>query len=109
VSKFQNILDAAKRRELEPEAEPTSPPPPVAAAPTGPPPPSPAPPVPTAPGRKPGRPRGKRSHPGYVQVTAYIPSDLHHNIKLALLQDRKGQEFSVLVEGLLETWLRSRR
>ncbi len=109
MSKFKSILDVAKGREPEREAEPTPAPPSIASALTGPPPPSPAPPVPASPGRKPGRPPGKRSDPGYVQVTAYIPSDLHHNIKLALLQDRKGQEFSELVEELLETWLRSRR
>jgi hypothetical protein len=104
-NKFKDIIDVAKGRE----AESTVALPAVAAAPTGPPLPSPAPSVPASPGRKPGRPPGKRSDPGYVQVTAYIPSDLHHNIKLALLQDRKGQEFSELVEGLLETWLRLRR
>jgi hypothetical protein len=103
-NKFKDILDVAKGRE----AEPTSAPPAVASAPTGPPPPSPAPSVPASPEKKPGRPPGKRSNPDYVQVTAYIPSDLHHNIKLALLQDRKGQEFSELVEELLETWLRLR-
>jgi hypothetical protein len=109
MSKFQNILDAAKGREPEREVEPTPALPSVAAAPTVLPLLSPAPPVPASPERKPGRPPGKRSNPGYVQVTAYIQSDLHHNIKLALLQDRKGQEFSELVEELLETWLRSRR
>jgi hypothetical protein len=57
--------------------------------------------------RKAGRPPGKRSDPGYVQVTAYIPSDLHHNIKLALLQERKGREFSELVGELLADWLKS--
>lgn len=98
TSKFKGILDRAKGRDPEPQPEP---------APATPPPPSPAP-VEALPPPKRGRPAGKRSDPGYVQVTAYIPSDLHHNIKLALLQERKGREFSELVAELLAGWLDSR-
>lgn len=97
MSRFKGILDVAKHREPEPAAEP---------APT--PPPSPAPPVEAPPARRPGRPPGKRSDPGYVQVSAYIPDDLHHNVKLALLQERQGREFSELVGELLTAWLDSR-
>jgi hypothetical protein len=40
-------------------------------------------------------------------VTAYISEDIHHNVKLALLQERKGREFSELVGELLAGWLKS--
>jgi hypothetical protein len=100
-SKFTGILSHAKGREPEPKREPQ---PPAIESP----PPSPAP-VETPAPKKRGRPAGKRSDPGYVQVTAYIPSELHHNIKLALLQERKGREFSELVGELLAAWLESRR
>ena len=91
-SKFKGILDLAKGREPEPEPAPAQPPPP-----------SPAP----ADAPKRGRPPGKRSDPSYSQVTAYIPEDLHRRIKIALLQEAKGQEFSELVESLLIDWLRA--
>lgn len=89
-SKFKGILDLAKGREPEPG--------PIAAQA---PPPSPAP--PEAPRR--GRPPGKRSDPAYAQVTAYIPEDLHRKVKIALLQEAQGREFSQLVEALLVEWL----
>jgi hypothetical protein len=92
-SKFKGILDLAKGRE--PESEPT---------PSQTPHPSPAP--PEAPRR--GRPPGKRSDPTYAQVTAYIPEDLHRKVKIALLQEAQGREFSQLVEALLADWLESR-
>lgn len=108
MSRFKGILDDAKHRQAEPVAGPEPPTPltPVDVAP--PPRPSPAPPIESPPTRKPGRPPGKRSDPGFVQVTAYIPDDLHHNVKLALLQERKGREFSELVGELLTSWLQSR-
>lgn len=92
-SKFKGILDVAKGRE--PEIEPPL---------TQSPPPSPAP--VDAPKR--GRPPGKRSNPYYIQVTAYIPEDLHRRAKIALLQKAKGQEFSELIESLLLEWLKVR-
>ena len=55
-----------------------------------------------------GRPRGKRSDPDFEQVTAYIRKHTHQGVKIALLQESKGQEFSELVEGLLAKWLNSR-
>lgn len=96
------FLKDAKNRAAEPEPTPPA----IASAP-GPaegPPPSPAP----APARRPGRPPGKRSDPGFVQVTAYVPADLHHNVKLALLKERQGREFSELVAELLSAWLAGR-
>jgi hypothetical protein len=92
-SKFKGILDVAKGRE--PEIEP-------ATAPI--PPPSPA---STEPPRR-GRPPGKRSNPTYAQVTAYIPEELHRRVKIALLQEAEGREFSQLVDALLVDWLKSR-
>jgi len=100
-SKFEGILNRPQPHEPE-WAEPAPQPPGVET-----PPPSPAP-VETPAPKKRGRPAGKRSDPGYVQVTAYIPSELHHNIKVALLQERQGREFSELVAELLTDWLASR-
>lgn len=55
-----------------------------------------------------GRPRGKRSDDGHVQVTAYIRRDTHLDVKAALLRDSKGRDFSDLVEELMTKWLKSR-
>ena len=55
-----------------------------------------------------GRPTGKRSDPDYEQVTAYIKKATHIDIKIALLQDGQGREFSELVEDLLSEWLKAR-
>jgi hypothetical protein len=41
-------------------------------------------------------------------VTAYVPADLHHEIKVALLLERQGREFSELVADLLSDWLKAR-
>lgn len=60
------------------------------------------------PPRRPGRPPGKRSDPGFIQATAYLPAELHHGVKMALLQEREGREFSELVAELLAGWLASR-
>lgn len=58
--------------------------------------------------RGPGRPRGKRSDPEFVQTTAHIRRQTHRAVKIALLQEGQGREFSQLVEELLGTWLRDR-
>lgn len=52
-----------------------------------------------------GRPRGKRSHPDFEQVSAYISKSTHLSVKIALLQEGRGREFSELVEELLGQWL----
>ncbi len=54
------------------------------------------------------RPPGKRRHPDFEQITAYIRKDTHHQVKLALLRELKGRQFSDLVEELLSTWLADR-
>jgi hypothetical protein len=53
-----------------------------------------------------GRPPGKRSHPDFEQITAYIRKDTHCAVKIALLQNGR-KEFSELVESLLRHWLKS--
>ena len=53
-----------------------------------------------------GRPPGKRSHPDFEQITAYIRKDTHHAVKIELLKNG-GKEFSELVEELLHQWLKS--
>lgn len=58
--------------------------------------------------RRRGRPSGKRSDPDYVGFTTYIRKDTHHEVKLALLQEKQGRELSELVEELLTNWLKSR-
>jgi FMN phosphatase YigB (HAD superfamily) len=53
-----------------------------------------------------GRPPGKRSHPDFEQITAYIRRDTHRAVKIALLKNGR-KEFSELVEDLLGQWLKS--
>ena len=53
-----------------------------------------------------GRPPGKRSHPDFEQITAYIRKDTHHAVKIVLLKNGR-KEFSELVEELLNQWLKS--
>ena len=53
-----------------------------------------------------GRPSGKRTDPDYAQVTAYIRKATHHGVKLRLLQEGQGREFSELVEELLAGWIK---
>jgi len=108
TSKYRGILDGAKNRgpgaaDAPQDATPDDErPTPLVDAP-----PSPAPPG-ALPSRGPGRPRGKRSDPGFIQATAYIPAELHHAVKLALLQERRGREFSELVAELLAEWVKPR-
>lgn len=91
MSKFKSILNAAKGKEPEPELEDNQPMP-----------------VAESPPQKRGRPKGKRSHPDYEQVTAYIRKDTHRAAKIALLSEGEAREFSELVQELLEQWLKSR-
>ena len=57
---------------------------------------------------KSGRPRGKRSNPDYEQVTAYIKRETYKQTKIALLQQEKIDDFSELIEQLLNEWLNTR-
>jgi len=97
VSKFGDILKAKGRG---PDPEETTP---------GPTPPAPAPAAPPSPAPRKGRPPGKRSDPAYEQVTAYIPGELYRKVRIGLLEDAKGQEFSELVADLLSAWLAGRK
>ncbi len=91
-SKFKGLLDAAKSREPEEQEEQVNQPQLVAES---------EPP-------KRGRPKGKRSHPDYEQVTAYIKKDTYQEIKISLLREGQRREFSELVQELLEDWLKLR-
>jgi hypothetical protein len=59
--------------------------------------------------RRRGRPTGKRSDPDFEQTTAYIRKDTHRQVKIALLQEGDGCEYSELVEELLTGWLKARK
>ena len=87
MSKFRGLMDAANSRE-NPTAQPA--------------------PVVMSSKRRGGRPRGKRSDPDFEQITAYIRKQTHHGVKIALLQEGRGQEFSELLENLLAEWLQIR-
>lgn len=57
---------------------------------------------------RPGRPRtGKRSNPAFEQVSVYIRKDTHREVKIALLREAGGRQFSELVEDLLTEWLKA--
>ena len=89
MSKYQGLIDAANSREN------TAPEPAPAVTPTK--------------RRGRGRPRGKRSDPNFEQVTTYLRKHTHQGVKIALLQEGGGREFSELVEDLLARWLKARR
>ena len=60
-------------------------------------------------GRRRGRPSGKRSDPAFVQTTAYVRGDTYKAVRIALIQEDEGREYSELVEELLSKWLKSRK
>ena len=55
-----------------------------------------------------GRPKGKRSHPDYEQVTAYIKKETHTAVKIELLKEGQKRQFSELIQELLDDWVESR-
>ncbi len=87
MSKFDAILKSAKEPEEKPRQRRRK---------------APQPKEDPAPKRAPGR----RSNPAYRQANAYLPKDLHQEVKVELLKE--GKEYSVLVEELLTEWLKSR-
>ncbi len=99
MSKFKEILDAAREREPEPDNN-IQPEIDMQAIETKS--------VEPAPKQKLGRPKGKRSDPDYEQVTAYVKKETYTATKIALLSEGNKQEFSQLVQELLEQWLKSR-
>jgi hypothetical protein len=86
VTKYRNLLKAAGRREPS-DQEGTLPGGPLS--------------------NRLGRPPGKRSDPEFEQVTAYIRKETHQAVKIELLKSGR-QEFSALVEALLQQWLNAR-
>lgn len=53
--------------------------------------------------------RGKRSHPDYTQAPAFVRKDTYKAIKIALLNDDRGLDYSDLVQELLTAWLADRK
>jgi hypothetical protein len=53
--------------------------------------------------------RGKRSHPDYTQAPAFVRKDTYKAVKIALLNDDHGLDYSDLVEELLTAWLTNKR
>jgi hypothetical protein len=47
---------------------------------------------------------GKRDHPDYTQISIYIRKTPYHNVRRRLIGT--GQDFSDLVNELIERWLR---
>lgn len=99
MSKFKSLLNAAKGREPEPEPEKQLPESKINQPSSG---------AESNQPQKRGRPKGKRSHPDYEQVTAYIRKDTHRAAKIALLEEGEEREFSELIQKLLEQWLKLR-
>ncbi len=97
MSKFQSLLDVANTRQPTNRKKKAS----AKQAQTA---------APAVQGLAPrrGRPAGKRSDPDYEQVTAYIKKETHKDVKIGLLQEGQGREFSELVEDLLSKWLKAR-
>jgi hypothetical protein len=101
VSRFDGILKAKGRGPAAQETPEETPPAEAS--------PDPSPVAPPSPAPRKGRPPGKRSNPAFEQVTAYIPGDLYRKVRIGLLEDAKGQEFSELVADLLSAWLAGRK
>jgi hypothetical protein len=53
--------------------------------------------------------RGKRSHPDYTQAPAFVRKDTYKAVKIALLNDERGLDYSDLVEELLTAWLANKK
>jgi hypothetical protein len=56
--------------------------------------------------KKRGRPPGKRSNPGYTQITAYVQTRTINDVKVKLIKQGSKQDASELIEELLSAWLR---
>ncbi len=52
---------------------------------------------------------GKKDNPDYQQATAYIPRQLHQDVKVLLIQEGGKQDFSELVEELLRKWVKGQQ
>lgn len=93
MSKFDQILDAAKGRDKSTAKKSAK-----------------AERQPNAPAKRRGRPAtGKRSDPEFDQTTAYIRKDTYKAVKIALIQAGEDMDYSDLVEDLLSAWLKTRK
>ncbi len=52
---------------------------------------------------------GKRRDPDYRQAPAFVRKDTYKAIRIALLNDERGLDYSELVEELLTAWLADRK
>lgn len=52
--------------------------------------------------------RGKGRHPDYTQAPAFIRKDTYKAVKIALINDERGLDYSDLIEELLNSWLKSK-
>ena len=96
MSKFDQILDAAKGREKG-SAKKSSKSSQKSAMRTDEP-------------KRRGRPAtGKRNDPEFDQTTAYVRKDTYKAVRIALIEDGEERDYSELVEELLSKWLKSRR
>jgi hypothetical protein len=53
--------------------------------------------------------RGKRSHPDYTQAPAFVRKDTYKAVKIALINDERGLDYSDLVGELLTIWLKNKK
>ena len=60
-------------------------------------------------GRPKGSGKGKRSSRDFMQAGAYVRRATHRDVMIELMRDGKKQDFSDLVESLLEEWLKGRK
>ena len=105
MSKKENPLERVSNifNTLKPETPPPSPAPIVHAAPVIEP--------PDISEAKAGRGRpatGKKSNLEFCQTSVSVRKETHKRVKMALLSDGNGVDFSDLVEELLSGWLNSR-
>ncbi|HVK05183.1 MAG TPA: hypothetical protein VM490_17025 [Armatimonadaceae bacterium] len=105
-SRFASLLSDAQRARADAAADDTAEASDAATPPAPPTTTAAAPPQQQQERRGPGRPRsGKRSDPDYTQVTAYVRAATYKRVKMALMAEDRGREFSDLVETLLTGWL----
>ena len=59
--------------------------------------------------KNPGSRGGKSADPAYTQVSAYVTHDVYDDVKIALIAEKRGRDFSDLVEELLAAWLKKQK
>ncbi|MBD1837231.1 hypothetical protein [Coleofasciculus sp. FACHB-501] len=102
-SMFKSLLNQARSKDEQTEAEISIEPAPLS-------------PPETVEPRKAGRPRGRRSNPDFTQISALIPYDLLLEVQTELLKEKKEKRqrqgelnLSSLIEALLNDWLKKRK